>query len=215
MNPVTQKKEKRIPTVSLILCGLFAALTAILSQIILPLPFTPVPINLATLSVLLSGGLLGAKWGFTSQVVYIFIGACGLPVFAGFSGGFHAIVGPTGGYIVGYALAAFLAGFLMDGHPKHPVFPPAAPSAPPSASQQVSRSASFAPLAFLRPILAMTAATLACYLLGTAWFMYQTHTGLLVSLIACVFPFLPGDALKIVVAVLLIRSLRPFVRRSV
>lgn len=192
MNQVKKNTTQRFPTVFLILCGLFAALTAILSQIILPLPFTPVPINLATLSVLLSGGLLGARWGFFSQVVYILVGACGLPVFAGFSGGLHAVAGPTGGYIVGYAVAAFLAGFLMYGRCAAPV----------------SKT-------LLRPILAMIAATLACYLLGTVWFMYQTHTGLMASLIACVFPFLPGDALKIAAAVLLVRTLRPFVKRMV
>lgn len=213
MNSDKNNTSHRFPTVLLILCGLFAALTAILSQIALPLPFTPVPINLATLSVLLSGGLLGARWGFFSQVVYILIGACGLPVFAGFSGGFHAIAGPTGGYIVGYAVSAFLTGFLLYGYRDCPVFSATGAQVSATATRPSSRSASPVSMTLLRLILAMLAATLACYLLGTVWFMYQTHTGLFASLIACVFPFLPGDALKIVVAIVLVRTLCPVLRR--
>ena len=68
-------------TKMMILCALFAALTAVCSMISIPLPFTPVPINLATLSVFLAGGLLGSKYGSASQLVYVALGAVGLPVF--------------------------------------------------------------------------------------------------------------------------------------
>ena len=82
-------------TRSLILCALFAALTAVLSQIAIPIQ--PVPINLATFSVFVAGGVLGAV---------------GLPVFSSFSGGMGILFGPTGGYIVGYVAAAWLVGLL-------------------------------------------------------------------------------------------------------
>jgi len=71
----------------MILYALFAALTAICSMISIPLPFTPIPINLATLSIFLAGGLLGAKGGTVSQTVYVLLGAVGLPVFHSFTGG--------------------------------------------------------------------------------------------------------------------------------
>ena len=97
-------------TRNLILCALFAALTAVLSQIAIPIQ--PVPINLATFSVFVAGGVLGAKRGAISQAVYVLLGAVGLPVFSSFSGGMGILFGPTGGYIVGYVAAAWLVGLL-------------------------------------------------------------------------------------------------------
>ena len=79
------------------LCGLFAAVTAIGSFVSVPLGFTPVPVNLATMAVFLTGGLLGAKYGTISEVVYVLIGAVGVPVFAGFRGGIKAL--PGGSYL--------------------------------------------------------------------------------------------------------------------
>lgn len=98
----------------LILCSIFASLTAICSLISIPLPFSPVPVNLALLSVYLAGGLLGAKYGALSQLVYVLLGAVGLPVFHNLTGGMAILTGPTGGFIVGYIAAAFLVGLLSD-----------------------------------------------------------------------------------------------------
>ena len=92
------------------LCAFFAALTAVLSQISVPLQ--PVPVNLATLSVCLAGGVLGAGPAAVSQGIYVLLGLIGLPVFAGMSGGVGVAAGPTGGYLVGYVAAAWLIGFL-------------------------------------------------------------------------------------------------------
>lgn len=161
------KKKK---TFELLACGMFAALTAVLSQF--SVPIGPVPINLATFSVFLAGGILGAGGGLVSQTVYILLGAAGLPVFAGFSGGVGIIAGPTGGYIVGYAAAAWLVGLMADRLGRGPL-----------------------------PVAAAMAAGLAvCYFLGTAWFMIVTKRALWESLTLCVFPFLIGDALKIAAA---------------
>lgn len=98
----------------LILCSIFASLTAICSIISIPLPFSPVPVNLALLSVYLAGGLLGAKYGALSQLVYVLLGAVGLPVFHNLTGGMAILTGPTGGFIAGYIAAAFLVGLLSD-----------------------------------------------------------------------------------------------------
>ena len=105
---MTTINQTRSNTASLVLCGLFAALTAICSYITIPLGFTPVPINLATLAVFLAGGLLGKKYGTASIAVYVMMGAVGIPVFAGFQGGVGVLAGPTGGFIAGYIAAAFL-----------------------------------------------------------------------------------------------------------
>jgi biotin transporter BioY len=106
--------NKTSKTNKLILCAFFAALTAVCTMITIPLPFSPVPINLAILSVLLAGSLLGAKAGTLSQFVYVCLGAIGLPIFSNFSGGPSVLVGPTGGYIVGYIVTAFIVGTFSD-----------------------------------------------------------------------------------------------------
>lgn len=168
-------------TKKMILYGFFAALTAVCSMISIPLPFSPVPINLATLSVFLAGGLLGAKGGAVSQGVYVLLGAIGLPVFHSFTGGLSIITGPTGGYLVGYIVAAFLIGLL---------------------AKAKSPSALLLGLPFVVGLLA-------CYVLGTAWFMFVTDTGFVSALLLCVVPFLPGDALKILVAIPLVLRLQP------
>ncbi len=169
----------RPQTKIMVLCALFAALTAVLSQLSIPLPFTPVPINLATLAFFIAGGLLGPVFGAVSLTVYAILGAVGLPVFAQFTGGIGIILGPTGGYILGYIAGAFLTGLI---------------------AKRLSQS-------FWGNILAMTAGMAVCYAMGTAWFMISTGTGLLAALGMCVIPFLIGDALKILCAAFLVQRL--------
>ncbi len=170
-------------TKTMILCALFAALTAVCSMISIPLPFTPVPINLATLSVFLAGGLLGSKYGSLSQLVYVVLGAVGLPVFHNFTGGLAVVTGATGGYIIGYVAAAWLVGFLCE---------------------KIGRG-------FYKNILSMASGLAVCYTLGTLWFMYLTSTGFAAALIACVVPFLPGDAVKIAAGAILVKKLHKLV----
>lgn len=100
--------ESTFKTKYLILTGLFAALTAIGAYI--HIPFPTVPITLQMFFALMAGGLLGKKYGFLSQVIYVLIGAIGLPVFAGGTGGVGILFGPTGGYIFGFLAAGYLAG---------------------------------------------------------------------------------------------------------
>ncbi len=92
--------------------ALFVALTAVSAQIAIPLG--SVPITLQVLMVLLSGFILGAKLGFLSQLIYVIMGAIGFPVFANFQGGLGVIYGPTGGYLLAFPLAAFLAGWISE-----------------------------------------------------------------------------------------------------
>ncbi len=96
----------------LVLAPLFAGFTAAIASFKIPLGFTPVPITLQTLGVLLAGGVLGPLWGAVSMILYILIGALGLPVFAGGSSGFGVLLGPTGGYLLSYPIAAAVIGWL-------------------------------------------------------------------------------------------------------
>ena len=170
----------------LVLAGVFVAVAAVCSWISIPLPFTQVPINLASLGVLLAGGLLGSKYGTLCLIVYILLGAVGVPVFAGFGAGLGTLVGPTGGYIVGYVLCAAVAGL----------------GASSSASSKISKHPSLRLAAF------MALGVAACYTFGTIWYVLLMKTSLWVGLISCVFPFIPFDAFKIAVAVLLVTRLR-------
>jgi biotin transport system substrate-specific component len=165
-------------TKGLILCAVFAALTGICSIISIPLPFSPVPINLATLSVFLAGGLLGAKYGAISQIIYVLLGAVGVPVFHSLTSGLGILTGPTGGYIIGYILAAFIIGRIY------------------SSTKHL--------------LLALLAGIVACYALGTLWFIYLTGVNLWSALLMCVIPFIPGDIIKILAALLLIKKLKRF-----
>lgn len=161
------------------LCALFAALTAVCSQIQIPLPM--VPINLALFSVHLSALLLGKKFGAISQTVYILLAAVGVPVMAGFTGGLAVLLGKTGGYAIGYILSAFLTGLICEkwGY------------------------------AFWKMCVAAVIGCAACYVLGTIWFMVVTGLDLSTSLVYCVLPFLPGDVVKILLAGILAVRLRP------
>ena len=158
----------------MVLCALFAALTAVCSQIAVPMPWG-VPINLALFAVYMAGTMLGAFWGTVSQLVFVALAAIGVPVLAGFQGGPSAIFGKTGGYAIGYLLAALIAGAFAAKLPRK-----------------------FGWLA-----LGCVVGCAACYVLGTIWFMVLTGLDLPTSLTYCVIPYLPGDVIKIALASLL------------
>jgi len=91
-----------------------AALTGLLAQVRISLPFTPVPMTLQVLGVIGSGLLMGGVWGAISMAIYAIIGALGMPWFTGMSGGVSHILGPTGGYIIGFIVAAYLSGWMAE-----------------------------------------------------------------------------------------------------
>lgn len=162
--------------------AMFAALIAICS--ILSIPVGSVPITLQTFAVCLCAAMLGWKRGTLSVLIYILLGAIGIPVFAGMKGGVGVLAGPTGGYIVGFLLSALIIGF---------------------ASERWDRKA--LPLA-----LAMVLGVLACYAVGTLWFTISTGTRIGEALLLCVVPFLIPDGVKIAVAVLLANRLTKVIR---
>ena len=98
----------------MVFAALFAALTAAVAWFKIPLPFTPVPITLQTLMVLLSGAMLGSYYGALSMIIYLIVGAIGLPVFAGGASGIGVLFGPTGGYLFSYPIASFAVGKMLE-----------------------------------------------------------------------------------------------------
>ncbi len=166
-------------TLNITIVALFSALTALFSQIAIPMP-SMVPINLATLAVFLVAGLFDYKISLTSMLIYIALGLVGLPVFAGLRGGFGVLLGPTGGYIIGYALAALVIGLLKN------------------LCKDVK---------IYHHVLFMIIGLFACYAIGTAWFMYQQQVDLLSALLLCVVPYLIGDAIKITIAAIIVTRL--------
>ncbi|UOQ95379.1 biotin transporter BioY [Halobacillus shinanisalinarum] len=93
-------------------CAIFAAVTAIMAQVEVPLPL--VPISGQTLAVGITATILGSRQGAVAMVCYAAIGTAGLPVFAGLSGGPQILAGPTGGYIIGFIAAAFFTGLILE-----------------------------------------------------------------------------------------------------
>src|SRR3989339_2038370 len=107
-------KQQKNYIKGMMFAALFAALTAAVSPIKIPLGFTPVPITLQTLMVLLSGAMLGPYYGALAMILYILVGALGLPVFAGGGSGIGALLGPSGGYLFSYFIAAFVIGKMLE-----------------------------------------------------------------------------------------------------
>ncbi len=174
----------------------FAGLTGLSAQIVLPLPFTPVPVTGQVLGVLVSAAVLGRWLGPASQVAYVGLGAVGVPWFAPASaahpftvGGWSAIVGATGGYLLGFIVAAAVIGGLLD---------------------RVVRQHTFA--ANLSVLLIGVAVI---YAMGSFGLALALHTGLEATLLYGVLPFLPGDVLKSVLgACVMVGTVPRFAGRS-
>ena len=185
VNDTTVKAgAKRRSLVGDCLTALFAALTAAGTFISIPLPFTPVPVVLQNLFALLSGLALGPARGGAAVALYLLAGAIGVPVFAGASGGFVHFFGPTGGFLFGYLLSAILAG-LIAGTPR------------PGRQTPLWRLAA-----------AALAGMLILYAPGLLRLKAVLQTDWTQTLAAGLPPFLIGDAIKTVIAVIAARGLR-------
>ncbi len=170
-------KSAGLSTKTLAMIGVMTAITCILGP--LSLPIGPVPISLTHLSVFLAVYALGAKNGTISFLMYLLIGLLGLPVFSGGAGGPAKLFGPTGGYLIGFIFMALAAGLVIDRTEKR----------------------------YLHAI-AMIAGIAICYLFGTIWFVrvYTGADGAKMSfgaaLSICVYPFLIGDAVKMILCLI-------------
>lgn len=162
-------------TKKLVRCALCGAIIAVASQI--SIPVQPIPINAGMFAVLLCGGTLGKKYGTISVAVYILLGIIGAPVFAGFRGGIGVLAGPTGGYIAGYFVIAFVTGAVCEKTRK---------------------------LKYVIPFMAL--AVILCYYVGTIWFCITTDNNFISALSICVIPFIPWDTLKVGLATIVINK---------
>ena len=157
---------------------LFATvLTIAAAQVSIPLPFTPVPFTLQPMVVLLAGAALGSRLGMTSQIMYLALGAAGLPVFAAspvLPQGVARLLGPTGGYLMSYPIAAFVTGYF--------------------AEHGLDRR-------YLTSVLAMAAGLSVVFLFGVAWLAFGVpQLGVSVAIATGLVPFVPADIFKILIA---------------
>ena len=169
------------------------ALTAAAAQVSIPVPFTPVPFTLQPMVVLLGGAALGPRLGMASQVLYLALGIAGFPVFAASAvlpQGVFRLLGPTGGYLMSYPFAAFVTGTL--------------------AQRGFDRS-------YLTSVLAMGAGLLMIFAGGVAWlawFARPAAAGLDIALRTGLYPFVPADIVKILMASAIMPSVWAFVGRK-
>lgn len=159
-------------TRQLAVIGVMTAVTCILAP--LSLPIGPVPISLTNLAIYFALYVLGAKFGCVSYLVYLLIGFIGVPVFSGFTSGPGKLLGPTGGYLIGFIPMAVIAGILIDKF---------------FSSRIIC-------------LLGMIGGTIVAYAFGTAWLAYQAHLDWKAALMAGVIPFIPGDLAKMILAMI-------------
>lgn len=160
--------------------GLMAALICVMGPFSIPLPISPVPISLTNLAVYFVIYAIGMKKGTLAYLVYLLIGFAGLPVFSAFTGGAGKLLGPTGGYLIGFIFMALICGAFIEKWPER----------------------------LSMHCLGMAAGTAVCYLFGTVWLSWQAGMGFSVALAAGVLPFIPGDLAKIIVSMLLGSQIR-------
>jgi biotin transport system substrate-specific component len=170
-----------------------AVLTAIAAQVSIPLPFTPVPFTLQPMIVLVGGAALGARLGMASQVIYLMAGIAGLPVFAAspvLPQGFLRLLGPTGGFLIAYPIAAFLVGWL--------------------AERGFDRR-------YLTSVVAMAAGLTLIFAFGISWFAWfaaPAPVGLSRALELALYPFILVDVIKILLAATVLPSVWALMGRS-
>lgn len=193
MTEVCYREEDKMSTVAatrsktydIVYIAVFAVIMAICSWISIP---ATVPFTLQTFGVFIAAGVLGGKRGTLSVLVFILLGAVGIPVFANFSGGIGVLAGPTGGYIIGFLFSALVM-WAMEKLP---------------GKKSIMQ------------IVSMVVGLVVCYAFGTAWFMVvygkaNGPVGLVTALGWCVFPFIIPDLIKIALAYVLSRKLRKYV----
>ncbi len=150
--------------------SLMTALLCILGP--MSIPIGAIPISFTNFVIYLTVYLLGTKLGTLSYLIYLLLGAAGLPVFSAYSGGLAKLAGPTGGYLIGFIFMSVICGIFIKKSQGKALF----------------------------SILGMMIGTAVAYIFGTAWFMIESGSTLMYALTACVFPFLIGDGIKILLA---------------
>lgn len=170
--------KKGVSVHAMTMMALMTAVLCILAPI--SVPIGPIPVSLTNLVLCFCVILLGKKKATVSFLIYLLIGAVGIPVFSGFSGGVGKMVGPTGGYLVGFLFLTWIGGMFTERHLGKPVW----------------------------YALGMALGTLCLYAFGTLWYLVLMKTDVWYALTVCVFPFLIFDAIKIILACTIGETLR-------
>lgn len=171
--------------VNLVRTALFAALIGAFAYVSFPNPFSPAPITLQVLGVFLAGIMLGPKWGGVSLVLYLLAGALGAPVFAGGGAGLGVLLGPTGGYLWSYPIAAAVIGVIVHGG---------------------IEAVNPARVGVVRLVAAMVLGTAIIYAFGIVGMMFVQDIGLVTAFWQGAAAFIPAEAFKIVAAIGIVRS---------
>jgi biotin transport system substrate-specific component len=179
------KQSRKLDTKTITIIGLMAAVTCIMGPLSIAIPISPVPISLTNLAVYFAIYVLGMKKGTVSYLIYLLIGLVGVPVFSSFTSGPAKLLGPTGGYLIGFIFMALICGFFID--------------------KWNNRLADFA---------GMVIGTVVCYGFGTAWLAYQASMNFSAALAAGVIPFIPGDLTKIVIALIVGPEVRKRLKKA-
>ena len=179
-----QERKSTSKAYSMTSIALMAAVICVVGPFTLPIG--PVPITLAPLAILLSVYILGTKKGTIALLIYLLIGAVGVPVFSGFTGGIGKLAGPTGGYLIGYIFFALIAGWFIH------------------------RFYDKVVIQFLGMVLALAV----LYAFGTAWLAYSAGMTFGAALAVGVLPFIVFDLIKIVITIVLGRAVRSRLLRS-
>ena len=164
--------NQKIRTKQMVLIALMTAVTCVLGPLSIPLPFSPVPISLTNFAIFLAIFILGMKSGTISFIIYLLLGAVGVPVFSSFRGGLQVLAGPTGGYLIGFIFLALIMGFALD-HFDRKLVP---------------------------TIIGMIIGMAVCYAFGTVRLAKLLSLSFKEGLMMGVIPYLPGDAAKIIIA---------------
>lgn len=164
--------NQKIKTKQMVLIALMTAVTCVLGPLSIPLPFSPVPISLTNFAIFLAIFVLRMKNGTISFIIYLLLGAVGVPVFSSFRGGLQVLAGPTGGYLIGFIFLALIMGFALD-HFDRKLVP---------------------------TIIGMIIGMAVCYAFGTVWLAKLLSLSFKEGLMMGVIPYLAGDVAKIIIA---------------
>ena len=178
---IKSKEKEFLKSIFLLLSGVI--FLSIMSQLIIPLYFTPVPISLGSFGIMLVALLYGRKLGTATVISYVAAGSLGAPIFAGFKAG--SLFSPTGGYIIGYIVAAVILGYLSD--------------------KGIAKS-------YVKTFLSLLLVSVIIFILGALVLML--FVPIKNVFMAGVLPFIPGDMIKAIVATLLFPRLWKFIKKN-
>ena len=165
---MASNSKRKFTTTEITTIAIMTAVTCIMAQISIPMP-AGVPMTMQTFAITLAGVILGAKGGAISSLIYILLGAVGVPVFASFTGGAQILVGPTGGFLLSFPIMAFVSGLAVEQNKKW------------------------------KFVVLLVVAAVLNYAIGVIMFMAIMKSTLGAALMACVVPFIPTAIVKLIV----------------